>query len=298
MRTNDDESGSQDSSESDESEMGSEDDQEYGRVHAVYAGYQDGSIRKWNMRKGDCVLHIEKDPAKKRSEASLIWCLKLYKEQLISGDSKGHVCLWDTRFGTLIKKFTTLQADVLALEINSRFGCAYASGVDSRVISIQLGDQPTQTSIFRGQSHDVKSLVLLNARTLVSGGITTDMCVYKLEEGGRFSEQYGKDSKVQAVQKKVRHVPPFEFNSLVRVSDVEGTKEQGTGSQSSQIMVLKNSNGRCFDFFNVKLMKRVFRVEKAGDFNIKAFDFANGWLVYSDCLATYVLHFDPNTLSV
>lgn len=63
-------------------------------------------------------------------------------------------------------------------------------------------------------------------------------------------------------------------------------------------MVLKNSNGRCFDFYSVNLMKRVFRVEKAGDFNTKVFDFANGWLVYADCLATYILHFDPVALKV
>ena len=39
-------------------------------------------------------------------------------------------------------------------------------------------------------------------------------------------------------------------------------------------------------------------IEKAGDFNIGAFDFANGWLVYSDCTGTSVLHFEAKQLSV
>ena len=44
------------------------------------------------------------------------------------------------------------------------------------------------TSIFRGQSHDIKSLLLLNQHTLLSGGINTDICVYNLEQSGRFRD--------------------------------------------------------------------------------------------------------------
>ena len=179
-----------DSEESDDDTDGMRDDEEIGSVSFVYVGYQDGTIRKWDLRNGNCVLHIDKDTKKKTQQNGqcLIWSLKLFKNYLISGDSHGHVCVWDTRFGTLIKKFADLQADVLAIEVNSHYECVYASGVDSRVISIQLGDEPVLTSIFRGQSHDVKSLAVLNAGTLLSGGVTTDICVYKLEEGGRFND--------------------------------------------------------------------------------------------------------------
>lgn len=69
----------------------------------------------------------------------------------------------------------------------------YASGVDSNVIHIQLTNDDSinnivLTSIFRGQSHDIKSLLILNPRTLLSGGINTDICVYKLEDSGRFRD--------------------------------------------------------------------------------------------------------------
>lgn len=63
-------------------------------------------------------------------------------------------------------------------------------------------------------------------------------------------------------------------------------------------MLLKNSDGRHFDIYLVHLMKKVFRIEKAGDYNVKAFDFANGWLVYSDAAGTSVLFFQANQLSV
>ena len=61
-------------------------------------------------------------------------------------------------------------------------------------------------------------------------------------------------------------------------------------------MVLKNSDGSHFDFYSVNLMKHILRVEKAGDFNTTSFDFSNGWLAYTDCLSTHVLHFDPVSL--
>lgn len=51
-------------------------------------------------------------------------------------------------------------------------------------------------SIYRGQSHDVKSLILLSPKQLLSAGVTTDICVYNLING-RFTDQFGKDSKQQ-----------------------------------------------------------------------------------------------------
>lgn len=66
----------------------------------------------------------------------MIWNMKLYKGFLISGDSKGEVTIWDSEFGTLIKTFNNLQADINALEINEEFKTVYASGIDSRVLAI------------------------------------------------------------------------------------------------------------------------------------------------------------------
>ena len=38
-------------------------------------------------------------------------------------------------------------------------------------------------SLFRGQSNDIKSLILLGEHDMISGGVTTDVCVYKLIKG-------------------------------------------------------------------------------------------------------------------
>jgi len=86
----------------------------------------------------------------------------------------------------------------------------YATGVDSRILTIQFVPEQQQwsfVSLFRGQSHDILSLVLLDKNTLLSGGITTDVCIYPLFNG-RPKDQFGK--KLTA-KEKLRHVPPFPF---------------------------------------------------------------------------------------
>ena len=65
-----------------------------------------------------------------------LWCLKLFKNFLISGDSQGDVTVWDAEFGTLVKQFKNLKGDVNALEINEAFNSVYSSGADSRVLVI------------------------------------------------------------------------------------------------------------------------------------------------------------------
>lgn len=99
-----------------------------------------------------------------------------------------------------MKSFNHLKADILALEVNHKLQTIYATGVDSRVVSISLlEDVETSnkdwvlSSIYRGQSHDIKSLIMLDNDTLLSGGVTTDICIYKLQEG-RFKDQFGKNS--------------------------------------------------------------------------------------------------------
>ena len=75
----------------------------------------------------------------------------MVKENLVSGDSTGEVCVWDIQFGTLVKTFNQLKADVLALTCSG--DNLYASGVDSRVINLQLNGETEDwilSSIYRG----------------------------------------------------------------------------------------------------------------------------------------------------
>lgn len=55
---------------------------------------------------------------------------------MISGDSLGDISIWDSEFGTVIKTFSYLKGDILSLVVNENFKSVYASGVDSRVVSL------------------------------------------------------------------------------------------------------------------------------------------------------------------
>lgn len=61
--------------------------------------------------------------------------------------------------------FNNLKADINTIEVNERREIVYASGVDARILSVQRNretDQWVFLSLFRGQSNDIKSLLLLD----------------------------------------------------------------------------------------------------------------------------------------
>ena len=60
----------------------------------------------------------------------------MFKGYLVTGDSQGELCVWDEKFGTMVKCFKNLQADILTVAVNENFNSVYASGVDSRVLNV------------------------------------------------------------------------------------------------------------------------------------------------------------------
>jgi hypothetical protein len=76
------------------------------------------------------------------------------------------------------------------------------------------------TSKFRGQSHDINSLVILKENVLLSAGLTTDICIYNLYKG-RFFEKYKKKvntSKELLTSDIKRHISAFEHKSKIYTS--------------------------------------------------------------------------------
>lgn len=225
------------------SEESSEEEEDYNfqvPFEQVFAGYEDGTIKLWDLKSGNCLQHFDKSAGKGADHAK-IWQLKYIEAEgenfLVSGDSKGEVSIWQTKFGTLAQTFKNLKGDIFALEFSGHNQALYATGVDSRVLSIQTQRDPRSnqiawkvTSMFRGQSHDINSLVLLSANQLLSGGITTDICVYKLQDG-RFADQFGKNSVQQKHQQKLRHVPPFPFREVASLCS-------GCNSTKCDVMVV------------------------------------------------------------
>ena len=97
-------SSKKDGSES-ESDNVSDDELDVGGISFVFAGYADGTLKKWNVQSSNSVMHIEKQTAKetKKNGPCFIWKLRIFGQFLISGDSKGEDSVWDLNFGTLVK---------------------------------------------------------------------------------------------------------------------------------------------------------------------------------------------------
>lgn len=218
-----------------------------------------------------------------RGEDVCIWTLKMVSDQyLFSGDSEGGVKVWDPNHGTLLKHFKDLKADINTLAVNHKFGIVYATGVDSRVLSIQFNTETEQwvsLGLFRGQSHDIKSLVLLQPNELISAGETTDICVYKLQDG-TLGDQFGK----QHAKPKLRHVPPFPFQSPC--------------SLAGNLLVLLNGNGRQLDIYSTESHQLLVELQKKGDFLIRDFSVHGSLIAYTDCQDTQIFRFNAETFEL
>ena len=124
-------------------------------------------------------------------------------------------------FGVIFKDFHEHSADILTIAStsNEENFIMYFSGSDSLIIAIKYikkNNMFIYLNKFRGQSHDINSLVYLdNFNVLLSGGINTDICIYKLGNKGNFLEQYEK--KVNTKSK--RHISPFEHRLNYFFSD-------------------------------------------------------------------------------
>ena len=175
----------------------------------------DGGIYKWTPRHSTCQLRI--------ANTACVWTLAvLNDDQVASGDSEGCVKVWETQFGTLIASFHTHEADVLTLCFVQ--SALYSSGIDSRVVQLrETGGVWRVAGKCRGQSHDVHALAGVNG-VLVSGGVTTDLCLYPEDLFDNEGEAVVLHrDKVQYKGKAYRHVP------AMRLVNYGGAGEQSSG---------------------------------------------------------------------
>lgn len=184
------------------------------KTRVFYSGHSNGSVRKWNFETNQILLTLT-NPSAVDSNI-LIWSLcSINSKYLLCGTSNGSLLVYDINFGVLVKEFKEHAADILAITCNNHCNSnsngnviAYYSGVDSLICSVALDNKNNEwvlTSSFRGQSHDVNVLALLNEDYLLSGGVTTDICVNKLHAGNLHMKY---EKKVNTTIK--RHISAFE----------------------------------------------------------------------------------------
>lgn len=196
---------------------------------AFYSCYDDGMVRKF-----DRLLNVSLsiNLLSHSKQKIFAWKILSIRKSLVCGCSNGTILFFETDFGTLIKSIDFHQSDILTLITNSTKTTVYASGSDSRIVSIEnlnenAGDNWMLTSQDRGQSHDVYSLALINDNLLISAGLTTDLCLYNLENN-RFIERI-KISKDQGKKKinldensnsiKLRHITTLHSKKLIQMTE-------------------------------------------------------------------------------
>jgi len=182
--------------------------------HILYASGVDGLIRKWNTNSGMVEMEISTDTYGKNYVC--LWSLAVLPDfTVFTGDSEGHVNVWDTSegLGSLIASFHEHRADVTTLVTARNNQGIFASGIDSRVAFFQLvkpsreGDVPTWVYSYshRPHSHDVRGLAIVDGgRLLASGGNDTQICWYPVAS---FSES------------RPSRVSPFRHDGVLHIGD-------------------------------------------------------------------------------
>jgi U3 small nucleolar RNA-associated protein 4 len=108
-----------------------------------------------------------------RTTPTRVWTLKALADgTIVSGDSLGHVQLWDGITGMLLQCFdqNDNNTDVLLLAVSANECRVFASGVDSRVICVErsvtiplVSSGPPKWVMTRAQrthTHDVKAMAM------------------------------------------------------------------------------------------------------------------------------------------
>ena len=178
-----------------------------------YTGHSNGVVNKWDLKTGQILSTINTNlNTKNNNESNLIWTIcSINTQYLFAGDSNGRLLVLDMKIGNIIQEINEHKGDILTMCFNNNLEnpIIYYSGIDSLIGCIKYDKKNNIfvfASSFRGQSHDVNSLSLIGDDVLLSGGNTTDICIYHLFHGGNLFQKYEK--KVNTNIK--RNISPFE----------------------------------------------------------------------------------------
>jgi hypothetical protein len=204
----------------------------------------------------------------------MIWSLGIDTDTLFSGDSKGSLKVWDIKIGYLMKEFNEHNGDILSICTYNK--TVYFTGSDSQIITLQNNGQWIMTSKFRGQSHDINSLCIMNEDHILSGGLTTDICIYKLNNG-RFIEKY--DRKVTTNLK--RHISAFEQRTKISVFHNDYTILLHRGLDKVSLWSISNNN-----------VNFLAEINKKSESHIISSAITDGYISYSDNTNTIIFKYN------
>lgn len=158
----------------------------------------DGSVRVWHVASWQALSRYVLE-SEGRRKPPLVWSIALLSDlTVVTGDSTGHVCFYDGQHGTLLRRFGSHQADILALAVSRDETRVFAAGVDQKVVCFsptppanqaQQRQQPAARGWLiacsrRPHTHDVRALVAYEPRDGASHGKPSRRNAAKPVKGG------------------------------------------------------------------------------------------------------------------
>ncbi|KAG8285601.1 U3 small nucleolar RNA-associated protein 4 [Homalodisca vitripennis] len=141
----------------------------------IVTGSED-AVRIWNVKTGHAIHKMTTGRAM-TSRPTIVWCVTVTDDfTIITGDSRGKLCMWDGNSGTNIASHQSHKADVLCVCLDDQQTTVYAAGVDPLIATferIQLKSDSNKwvRSIQRRiHDHDVRALAYCHGK-LFSGGV-------------------------------------------------------------------------------------------------------------------------------
>lgn len=141
-------------------------------------------VRLWSLKEGRVTRCSF---AHGKRQEIIVWCVAILDDMtIISGDSRGTVCFWNSSLGTLIDSVQSHKADVLCLAVGLDQTSVNVAGVDPTITRVNLsktgGKQGKKarwipTVKFRMHTHDIRALALSRKDKLYSGGVDTILAV-------------------------------------------------------------------------------------------------------------------------
>eukprot|EP00750_Incisomonas_marina_P007470 INCI14983.1.p1 GENE.INCI14983.1~~INCI14983.1.p1 ORF type:complete len:838 (+),score=159.59 INCI14983.1:250-2763(+) len=155
----------------------------------IFCGGADSQIRCFAAQSGRTLFTMTVENY--GQEPTLIWSLQVLSDfTVISGDSLGHVQVWDGGIGTLRQSFAMHEADVLSVQVSSDQKHFYATGIDSKIVQFSsveedgegVGMLPKRwvsTKSRRYHTHDIVSMTVVSDSNgdelVIAGGVDTQL---------------------------------------------------------------------------------------------------------------------------
>ncbi|CCG25814.1 Utp4 U3 snoRNA-associated protein [Candida orthopsilosis Co 90-125] len=224
----------------------------------IVGGCADGRIRVWSYdknTKGRILSTMRVD--KSKTESTLVWTLEVLpkRNQLISGDSTGHVKVWDLKFFTLMQSFKIHDADVLCIVRDANEERFYSAGIDRKIHQYDLLHTKSSSKWVHSfnrllHSNDIRAMAIMESKSfkvLVSGGVERAITIQPIDS---FQDSKYKKLLVNQQISNVLVVPEQKFVILWQDQVVKIWKILNNGKHKliSKLILSDDENITSVDF--------------------------------------------------